>query len=249
MSAILDLLQPDKPKKILMIVANPATNRWGGKLGFWASELTHPYYEFVEHGYQIEIRSPDGGKVEIDEWSDPGKTEYSAWDLISMGFLHTPKLMALLEDTRSIDDVKLAEYDAIFLCGGTSPMYTFIDNEKLHKLFAEFYEAGKVAAALCHGTCILLKTRLSNGKLLAEGKTWTGFAEIEEQFGEKNGGWNKEEHYQPFWIEEEARKLPTNFISAGLWKRFAVRDGNLITGQQQYSGGEAAKLVITALGQ
>ena len=54
---------------------------------------------------------------------------------------------------------------------------------------------------------------------------------------------------QPFWIEEEARKLEgTNFIVNGQFKPFAVRDGNLITGQQQYSGAAAAKVLIEALG-
>lgn len=33
------------------------------------------------------------------------------------------------------------------------------------------------------------------------------------------------------------------------FKSHCVRDGNLITGQQQYSGCEAAKLVIDALGR
>lgn len=54
---------------------------------------------------------------------------------------------------------------------------------------------------------------------------------------------------QPYWIEEEARKLPdTNFVVNSRFKPFAVRDGNLITGQQQYSGTAAARLVIEALG-
>jgi len=55
---------------------------------------------------------------------------------------------------------------------------------------------------------------------------------------------------QPFWIEDEAKRLPeTNFIVAGMFKPFAVRDGNLITGQQQYSGTAAADLVVEALGR
>jgi putative intracellular protease/amidase len=52
-----------------------------------------------------------------------------------------------------------------------------------------------------------------------------------------------------FWIEDEARKLPdTNFIVSGRFKAHAVRDGNLITGQQQYSGTAVARLMIEALG-
>jgi putative intracellular protease/amidase len=54
---------------------------------------------------------------------------------------------------------------------------------------------------------------------------------------------------QPFWIEDEARKLTgTNFIVSGRFKPHAVRDGNLITGQQQFSGAAVARLLIEALG-
>jgi putative intracellular protease/amidase len=34
-----------------------------------------------------------------------------------------------------------------------------------------------------------------------------------------------------------------------MFKPFAVRDGSLITGQQQYSGAAAAELVVEALGR
>jgi putative intracellular protease/amidase len=76
--------------------------------------------------------------------------------------------------------------------------------------------------------------------------TWTGFANSEEQYADAFVG----RKIQPFWIEEEARELPnTNFIVNSRFKPHAVRDGNLITGQQQYSGADAARLVIQALGQ
>lgn len=247
MSANIDVLNPDQPKRVLMVVANPAVSQTTGwPIGFWAAELTHPYYEFTEKGYQVEIVSPQGGKLQIDSFSDPRDASgYSAHDLISMGFLSTPQLAALLDETRSIAAVKIADYDALFLAGGQSPMYTFINDTKLHQFVADFYEAGKVVAIVCHGTCVLLKTRLSSGKLLVEGKTWTGFANSEEQFADNFVG----KRIQPFWIENEAKKLAnTNFITGGMFKPFAVRDGRLITGQQQYSGADAAKLVIEALG-
>ncbi|MCG3154778.1 MAG: hypothetical protein DKINENOH_01372 [bacterium] len=247
MSANIDVLNPDQPKRVLMVVANPAVSQTTGwPIGFWAAELTHPYYEFTEKGYQVEIVSPQGGKLQIDSFSDPRDASgYSAHDLISMGFLSTPQLAALLDETRSIAAVKIADYDALFLAGGQSPMYTFINDTKLHQFVADFYEAGKVVAIVCHGTCVLLKTRLSSGKLLVEGKTWTGFANSEEQFADAFVG----KRIQPFWIEDEAKQIPnTNFIVSGRFKPFAVRDGRLITGQQQYSGAAAARLVIEALG-
>jgi putative intracellular protease/amidase len=163
--------------------------------------------------------------------------------LISLGFKKSPKHAELLKNTKSIKDVQIADYDGLFLAGGQSPMFTMIDDLELHKFIADFYEAGKVVAIVCHGTCTLLKTKLSNGKLLVDGKTWTGFANSEEQFADNFIG----QKIQPFWIEEEAKKLPnTNFIVSGMFKPFAVRDGRLITGQQQYSGRLAARLVIEA---
>jgi putative intracellular protease/amidase len=44
--------------------------------------------------------------------------------------------------------------------------------------------------------------------------------------------------------QDEARRKPrTNFVVNSRFKEFAVRDGNLITGQQQYSGVAAARLI------
>ncbi|MEZ4630821.1 MAG: hypothetical protein R2880_08960 [Deinococcales bacterium] len=40
-------------------------------IGFWWAELSHPYWEFSEKGYQVEIRSPRGGELVADSWSDP----------------------------------------------------------------------------------------------------------------------------------------------------------------------------------
>ena len=102
-----------------------------------------------------------------------------------------------------------------------------------------------MVSIVCHATCVLLKTRLSDGSLLVDGKTWTGFADSEEQFADDFVG----QRIQPFWIEEEAKKLEnTNFIVQSRFKSHAVRDGLLITGQQQYSGAAAAELVVEALG-
>ncbi len=59
----------------------------------------------------------------------------------------------------------------------------------------------------------------------------------------------RDKHVMPWRIEDELQKLGANFIQAGLWRGFAVRDGNLITGQQNFSGSETAKTIIAALGE
>jgi putative intracellular protease/amidase len=248
MSANLNVTKPNAKKKVLMIVANPAVSpTTGWPVGFWWAELTHPYWAFTEAGYEVDIRSPQGGALQADGYSDPEDASgYSAHDILSLGFKKSAAHAALLQNTKSADGVSPDDYDAVFLAGGQSPMVTFRGNEKLQQLVARFYEAGKVTALVCHATCLLLDTKLSDGGLLVKGKTWTGFATSEEKFADGVVG----RRIQPFWIEDEARKIDgTNFVVDQMFREFAVRDGLLVTGQQQYSGAAAARLVIEALGR
>src|SRR5262249_49737036 len=122
--------------------------------------------EFVEHGYSVEICSPEGGKLEGDKWSDPrDESGYSAHDLLSLGFISSPEHMKFVQNSRPLSSVNVEDLDAVLFVGGQGPMYTFYNDERVHKLCASCYEAGKVTGVICHATCILLKARTSNGKL------------------------------------------------------------------------------------
>jgi len=250
-----NVVNPKARKRVAIVIANPAiSTTTGWPVGFWWSELTHPYLAFVEKGYGVEIFSPDGGRCEADGMSDPNDPSgYSASDLISQGFIHTPKLRALVDQTASVADLNVANFDALVIAGGQAPMFTFEKATALHSKFVEFYSAGKVAAALCHGVAILRYARLPGGDLLARGKTVTGFANVEEDFAD-NAVWGmnllpRDKHVMPWRIEDELRKLGANYVQAGLWRSFAVRDANLITGQQNFSGAATAELIIKALGE
>jgi putative intracellular protease/amidase len=72
----------------------------------------------------------------------------------------------------------------------------------------------------------------------------TGFANVEEEFADHYVG----RKVMPWHIEDAARERGANYIQGGRFKAFAVRDGRLITGQQQYSGAATGRLVIAALG-
>jgi putative intracellular protease/amidase/surfactin synthase thioesterase subunit len=232
--------------KVLMIASNPTVSKQTGwPIGVWMAELAHPYWEFSEAGYTVDIASPDGGELKFDSFSDPeDESKYAAFDYLSLGFKKDPARAALIKSTLKLSDVNPNDYKAIFVCGGQGPMYTFIDNIELHKFFVDFYQTGKPTAAICHGTCILLKTKLPTGKFLVDGKKWTGFAATEEQYADNYVGMK----IQPFRIEDEARKMPnTKFVVGAPFSAFAVQDGNLITGQQQNSGAAAAKVVIAEL--
>lgn len=242
------------PKRVAIVISNPAVSTTSGwPVGFWWSELTHPYFALTERGYEVEIFSPEGGKCDPDAMSDPRDASgYSASDLISMGFLATPRLAALVVDTRPVSALDIPAFDAILVAGGQGPMFSFETATALHEKFSAFYEAGKVAAALCHGVAILRYAKLSNGEYLAKGKTVTGFANVEEDFAD-DAVWSmnllpRDKHVMPWRIEDEMKRLGANYIQAGLWRGFAVRDGNLLTGQQDFSGMETAEALIRALG-
>lgn len=159
-----------KPKRVAIVLSNPAvSSTTGWPVGFWWSELSHPYFAFAERGYEVEIFSPDGGKCEADAMSDPrDPSGYSETDLVSMGFIATPKLAALIENTKKIANLDVDRFDAIVVAGGQAPMFTFDKAAGLLKKFVEFYEARKITAVLCHGVALLRYAKLSNGEYLRE---------------------------------------------------------------------------------
>jgi putative intracellular protease/amidase len=201
----------------------------------------------INDHHAVTVASPDGGEIRPDDWSDPRhESGYSADDLLSLGFLTSPRHAELLGDTTALDKTDLADYDAVFLVGGQAPMFTFHNDQRIHRLIADAYHRGMITTVVCHATSALLNTRTADGQLLVEGKTWTGFANSEEDVADAAVG----RRLQPFRIEDAAKAIPgTNFIVQGAFRPFAVRDGNLITGQQQNSGTAAARLVIEAIGR
>ncbi len=237
---------PAMPKpKILIVVANKAvapTTGW--PVGFWIAELTHPYFLFEDQGYEMTIASPDGGPVFVDPYSDPRhESGYSADDFVSLGFLQSPKRAALLDNTPAIATIDAADHAAIVIAGGQSPMFTFRGNAELERLFLAFYDAGKPAAALCHGVAALIDMKAKDGGWFITGKTITGFSLAEDKYVDATMG----RAIFDWYIEPVARERGADYREAGMWASYAVADANLITGQQQKSGAAVAELVIRQL--
>jgi putative intracellular protease/amidase len=250
-----NIVSAKSTKRVAIVISNPAiSTTTGWPAGFWWSELAHPYFAFSEKGYHVEIFSPNGGRCEADAMSDPrDPSGYSETDLLSLGFISSPKHAKLVEDTKSVADLDVDAFDAIVVAGGQGPMFTMENATALHNKFVAFHERGKIACALCHGVSILRYAKLSNGEYLAKGKTVTGFANVEEDFAD-NAVWSanllpRDKHVTPWRIEDELKKIGANYVQMGLWRGFALRDGNLITGQQNFSGSETANSVIQALGE
>jgi putative intracellular protease/amidase len=232
--------------RILCLVANPAiATTTGWPVGFWASELTHAWWAFEEAGFLCSLASLDGGAVRVDALSDPAhESGYSASDLISRGFLASPEHARLLERTAAVSTLDDAGFSALYLAGGQSPMFTWRGREELSRLVRAFLDTGRPVVAVCHGVAGLLDVRGVDGAPLLAGRYVTGFCNAEEDAVDALSA----RRVMPFRIEDEARRLGARFAAAPAFQANAVRDGLLITGQQQNSAVRAARLLIEVLG-
>jgi putative intracellular protease/amidase len=95
-----NVVNPARRKRVAIIIANPAmSTTTGWPVGFWWSELTHSYFLLNEKGYEVDVFSPEGGACKADALSDPrDPSGYSFSDLITMGFIATPRCAALIEN-------------------------------------------------------------------------------------------------------------------------------------------------------
>lgn len=251
----LNPVSPDKPKRAAIVISNPATSTsTGWPVGFWRSELTHPYYALSEAGWAVDVYSPDGGRCEWDAMSDPeDASQWQAEDVISRGYKHDTGFLRLIEQTRPVAALDVDAYDVLVVAGAQGPMFTFERATHLQRKFAEFHATGKVTAALCHGAAILAYAHDSDGSPLVRGRTVTGFPNVEEDAADRMtwdaGALPEGQSIMPWRIEDALRELGANFIQAGAFRPFAIRDGNLVTGQQNFSGGEVARVILEAVGR
>ena len=123
-------------------------------------------------------------------------------------------------------------------------MFQLRDDADLESAIARFYEARKPTAVLCHGTYALLE-RPPLGRLVPQR------GPDDDRLHQRRGGLLRRGRRAPrHALPHRGRGPPrgANYIQAGLFNAFAVRDMNLITGQQQYSARSVAELVIQELG-
>lgn len=217
-------------KKVLIVVTNHAEIYEGRSTGIWLTEFAEAYLEFVEKGYNVTVASPLGGRGPID----PGSIDSAT----PQRLLDTQKH---LENTLKLAEVASNEFDAIFLPGGHGTMYDLPDNRKLQELLRDFYEAGKIVAAVCHGPAGLVGAKLSNGNPLVAGKRISAFTDREEAA-------TTLDRHLPFLLESKLRDLGAIYVAAPNWTIHYEVDGNLITGQNPQSTLVVTQAVIAQLG-
>ncbi|KAI6359174.1 hypothetical protein MCOR25_007145 [Pyricularia grisea] len=229
-------------KKILVVLtsASEMKNKSGDTkpTGWFLPEFAHPYDEFVKAGYELTVVSPKGGESNLD----PASIEMFKSDASSTSFLNNQK--DLWEKTKKLSDYvdKASEFDAVFYPGGHGPMLDLAVDAESQKLIANFYEAGKPVAAVCHAPIVLADVKLSTGEYLVKGKTVTGFTNKEEEIMQLVD-------YLPFLLEDKIKANGASFVKADEpWGEKVVVDGKLITGQNPASAKALGEALVKVLG-
>lgn len=227
-----------KPR-ILMIVTS--ANRMGNTdkpTGLWADELAVPYYALTDAGASVVIASTAGGKAPIDPGSVKAK---GANDPAVERMLADPALQSRIDDTQPVANLKAEDFDAVFFPGGHGTMWDLPTDSGVRAAVESAFGSGKLIASVCHGAAGLVSAKRADGLPMVHGKRVNAFTDAEEHQVGLAG-------VVPFMLETRLRELGAVFEGAGNWQVFAIRDGQLITGQNPQSSARVAAMLLEALG-
>jgi putative intracellular protease/amidase len=219
--------------RVLFVISSSDT-------AFWLSEVTHPYWHLTERGVEIDFASPTGGKVVYDPYSDPYfKNTTEPDDLVSKGFLSDKELVAKLETTMRLKDVDLNKYDAVHVAGGRGATFDLYPNEDVAKVLEHFWAKDKVVGAICHGAIALgnIPERVRGRR--TTGYTLEGDKELERMFGSS--------FLIPHYPQTVLEEVGTKYARVGANDPYVIKDGKLITGQNQQSASEYALVFLHAM--
>lgn len=227
--------------RALIVTTSQATLGPGGKAtGVFGSELTAPYYAFLDGGMQVDVASIRGGEIPIE----PDSFRWFLAAPSDKRYLQDAAFQAKVRASFPIDKVDFQRYDIVFLAGGWGAAYDLGTSPVLGEKITQAWAAGKVVGGVCHGPLGLLLAKDTNGEPLARGRRLTAVTDRQvAQLGIRQ---------TPQHPERELRAAGAKFESAqARFEPFAnltVVDGRLVTGQNQNAGVETAQKMLLAAG-
>ncbi|WP_395693149.1 type 1 glutamine amidotransferase domain-containing protein [Nocardioides sp.] len=202
--------------------------------GYWAEELLTPYRTITGAGHQVEFATPGGVRPVADEAS-------LAPD-VNDGVDVRPEIEAIegLRAPRRLEDVRLADYDAVFYPGGHGPMEDLAVHEGSGRLLTEALDAQTPLGIVCHAPAAMLAAVREDGSPAFAGRRVTGFSNEEE----RQGGLADRARWL---LEDRLRELGADVTVGEPWAPHVVVDGTLVTGQNPGSSGELADRLLELL--
>ncbi|KAI0774096.1 ThiJ/PfpI [Fomes fomentarius] len=223
-------------KRILFVLTSADKTVVGTTTGWYLPEAAHPYYVLAPK-YDIDFASPKGPNPPLD----PASIEFFKED--ANKFLEDPVVKDKLANAKKLDDVKAADYDAVFYVGGQGPVIDLPTDPVNIKLATGFFRSGKPIAAICHGPAALVGVTDAQGNNIFKGRRATAISNAEDED-------YKSVQNIPWLVETRIRELGGIYEKASeLWGSHVTVDGNLITGENPASGkalGEAIDRALSA---
>ena len=223
--------------RALCIATNHGVLDIGVATGVFGSELTVPYYVFLDAGMRVDVASPLGGVIPVDPLSMKAEIRTPDDDRLLGDADFRRKLMQSL----SIGDVDFTRYDVIYFAGGWGAAFDLGQSEILGRKVSEAYAAGCVIGGICHGPLGLLKARTPQGELLVKGRRLTAVTDKQvHELGVAITPLHPETALRQAGALFESQRHPARDFFANHY----VADGDLITGQNQNAGPMVARLMM-----
>jgi putative intracellular protease/amidase len=212
----------------------------GVATGVFASELTVPYYAFLDAGLSVDVASIAGGIVPIDPLSMKPAIRCADDDRM----LSDAKLRTKLMRSMPIADADFAACDIVFLAGGWGAAFDFGQSDVLAQRMSEAYAAGRILGGICHGPLGLLRARRPDGALVVRGRRLTAVTDRQvRQLGITLTPLHPESALRGAGARFESQKHAFRDFFANHY----VADGDLVTGQNQNAGPMVARLMLDRL--
>ncbi|MFI2207176.1 type 1 glutamine amidotransferase domain-containing protein [Streptomyces sp. NPDC020192] len=206
--------------------------------GYWAEEFANPYKILTDAGHQVIIATPGGVIPTVDMMSL--RPSFNGGE---DGALQQENIIRDAEGMRrplKLSDVRLEDYDAVYLPGGHGPMQDLAFDPDTGRLLTEQLLSGKPLAIVCHAPAAMLATRI-HGVSPFKGYKITAFTNDEEE------GVGLAPR-APWLLETDLKeKLGVDFSRGPNWEPYMVEDRNLITGQNPHSAGVLGKRLLEVL--
>jgi putative intracellular protease/amidase len=141
-----------------------------------------------------------------------------------------------------LSDVRLEDYDAVYVPGGHGPMADLAFDADVGRLLTAQLASGNPLFIVCHGPAAMLSTRI-HGVSPFKGYRITCFTDKEE---EAVGLASK----VTWLLETELKeKIGVDFSCGEMWKPYMVEDRNLVTGQNPDSAAVLANRMLEVLAE
>jgi len=220
---------------LIVLTSHTKLGDIGRATGFYYEELAAPYWAFTDAGFEVEIASIQGGPGAHDPSSL--KAEEAARPVEVRRFLADPAAMAKLADTLLVEAANPDRYDGVFLSGGHGTMWDLPGSGALAGFVSTLFDQGKAVGAVCHGPAGLVSAKRADGQPIVAGHRVNGFTDAEEEEAGLTA-------VMPFLLESRLRELGGRFEGGPNFQPYAVRDGNLTTGQNPASSALTAAHVV-----